>query len=117
MMTKEYNEDLPPCPECGQRFENAFEAVEHMLEDGEEFNPYLVLPNGYKLMVGALLKSIYHSCDDQKIIKEIVESTYMTLYTAEINPEMLSEVITDLVVDSAMEELDDSLRRILESGE
>lgn len=117
MMVKRYREDLPPCPECGQYFESAFEAVEHMLEDDEDFNPYLILPNGYKLMIGSLLKTIYDNSDDQELIKEVVESTYMTLYTAETNPEMLEEVITDLVVDSAMEELDDSLRRILENGE
>lgn len=116
-MVKKYREDLPPCPECGQMFESAFEAVEHMLEDDEDFNPYLILPNGYKLMIGSLLKTIYDNSDDQELIKEVVESTYMTLYTAETHPEMLEEVITDLVVDSAMEELDDSLRRILENGE
>lgn len=116
-MVKKYREDLPPCPECGQMFESAFEAVDHMLEDDEDFNPYLILPNGYKLMIGAMLRTIYDNADDQKTIKDIVESTYMTLYTAETNPEMLEEVITDLVVDSAMEELDDSLRRILENGE
>lgn len=117
MMVKKYREDLPPCPECGQLFDNAFEAVEHMLEDGEEFNPYLILPNGYKLMIGAMLRVLFINSDDEDTIKEIVESTYMTLFTAETNPEMLEEVITDLVVDSAMEELDDSLRRILENGE
>ena len=116
-MVKRYREDLPPCPECGQMFESAFEAVEHMLEDDEDFNPYLILPNGYKLMIGSLLRTLYDNSDDQQTIKDVVESTYMTLYTAETNPEMLQEVITDLVVDSAMEELDDSLRRILENGE
>lgn len=98
-------------------FESAFDAVEHMLEDDEDFNPYLILPNGYKLMIGSLLRTLYDNSDDQQTIKDVVESTYMTLYTAETNPEMLQEVITDLVVDSAMEELDDSLRRILENGE
>ena len=116
-MTKKYREDLPPCPECGQMFETAFDAVEHMLEDDEDFNPYLVLPNGFKLMIGALLKTLYDFSDDPETIKQVVESTYMTLYTAETNPNMLEEVITDLVVDSAMEELDDNLRRILENGE
>ena len=116
-MVKRYREDLPPCPECGQMFESAFDAVEHMLEDDEDFNPYLILPNGYKLMIGSLLKTLYDNSDDQQTIKDVVESTYMTLYTAETNPHMLEEVITDLVVDSAMEELDDSLRRILENGE
>lgn len=116
-MVKRYREDLPPCPECGQMFESAFDAVEHMLEDDEDFNPYLILPNGYKLMIGSLLRTLYDNSDDQQTIKDVVESTYMTLYTAETNPEMLQEVITDLVVDSAMEELDDSLRRILENGE
>jgi transcriptional regulator NrdR family protein len=117
MMTKKYREDLPPCPDCGQRFTDTFEAVEHMLEDNEDFNPYLVLPNGYKLMIGALLKTIFESSEDPQTIKDIVETTYMTLYTAETNPDILQDVITDLVVESAMEELDDSIKRILENGE
>lgn len=117
MMVKKYRQDLPPCPECGQMFENVFDAVEHMLEDDEDFNPYLILPNGYKLMIGSLLQALYDNRDVPENITEIVESTYMTLYTAETNPNVLDEVITDLVVDNAMEELDDSLRRILENGE
>lgn len=116
-MVKKYREDLPPCAMCGMHFENAFEAVEHMLEDGEDFNPYLILPNGYKLMIGSLLEAIYINANEPDNIKEIAEATYMTLFTAETQPEMLEEVITDLVVDSAMEELDDSIRRILENGE
>lgn len=117
MTDRNFRDDFPPCPECGQKFDNAFEAVEHMLEDDDDFNPYLVLPNGYKLMIGALLKTIFESCNEPQVIRNITESTYMTLYTAETNPSTLEDVITDLVVESAMEELDDSLKRILENGE
>jgi hypothetical protein len=116
-MTERSKKDLPPCDLCGMIFDNAFEAVEHMLEDDGDFNPYLILPNGYKLMVGALLKTIYEFSNEPETIKSIAESTYMTLYTAETDPDMLQDVITDLVVESAMEELDDSLKRILENGE
>ena len=36
--------ELPSCPECGYEFNNAFEAVDHMLEDDEQFDPALILP-------------------------------------------------------------------------
>jgi hypothetical protein len=37
------------CDECGEHFEDAFELVDHNTpEDEDEFNPSLILPNGYR---------------------------------------------------------------------
>ena len=60
---------IPPCPECGEHFENAFDATDHLLEDDEEFDPALVLPNGYRLMIGSLLRCIYRYADSPENIK------------------------------------------------
>jgi hypothetical protein len=76
-----------PCPECGQQFENVFEAVDHLLEDDEEFDPALILPNGYRLMIGSLLKCMYRYADEPKQIKKITQDTFMTLYASETRPE------------------------------
>ena len=40
------NKEIPSCPECGERFENVFEATDHLLEDDEEFDPALILQIG-----------------------------------------------------------------------
>ncbi len=45
-------EDEPPhnyCNECDVQFEDSFQLIDHVLEDDDEFDPYLVLPNGVKL--------------------------------------------------------------------
>jgi hypothetical protein len=64
MMTEKYNEDIPACDLCGALFSNGFDYVDHMMEDDEEFNPYLLLPNGYRLMVGAVLRTLFENADD-----------------------------------------------------
>ena len=107
---------IPPCPECGQHFENAFDATDHLLEDDEEFDPALVLPNGYRLMVGSLLRCMYRYADSTEHIKGIAESTYMTLFTAETQPNVVAGIIEDMIVDTQMTDLDEELKRLLERG-
>ena len=41
------------CHECGEEFDNSFELIDHTVEDDDEFDPYLILPNGYRLMLGS----------------------------------------------------------------
>jgi hypothetical protein len=106
-----------PCPECGQQFENVFEAVDHLLEDDEEFDPALILPNGYRLMIGSLLKCMYRYADEPKQIKKITQDTFMTLYASETRPDVIVEVIEDMIVDSSMVGIDDELKRLLADGE
>lgn len=105
------------CPECGEQFDNVFEATDHLLEDDEEFDPALVLPNGYRLLIGSLLRCMYRYANEPEQIKTITQSTYMTLFTAETSPSTVVEVIEDMIVDSSMVGIDDELKRLLADGE
>jgi len=109
--------DIKKCPQCGELFENVFEAIDHLLEEDEEFDPALILPNGYRLMIGSLLKCLYKYSNEPEKIKEITESTYLTLYTAETSPLEVMHVIEDMIVGSSMIGIDDELKRLLEDGE
>lgn len=109
--------ELPSCPECGQKFDDAFQAVDHMLEDDEEFNPSLLLPGGYSLMVGSMLRNLYENRNDPKFLSEVLQSAYITLFTAEVNPDIIGEAVEDIIVDDAMEGLDNELKKLLKNGE
>jgi predicted metal-binding transcription factor (methanogenesis marker protein 9) len=108
---------IKPCPECGEQFENVFEATDHLLEEDEEFDPALILPNGYRLMIGSLLRCIYRYANEPEKIKDVVQDTYMTLFTVEMEPSTVVEVIEDMIVGSSMAEIDDELKQLLEGGE
>lgn len=103
------------CEECKQHFESAFDLVEHHLpDDGEEFDPALILPNGYKLMIGSLLRFLYEYADKPEQIRQIAQSTYVTLFAAEYQEDALDDMIEDVVVDSEMLRFEDSLKSLLE---
>ena len=108
---------IKPCPECGEQFENVFEATDHLLEEDEDFDPALILPNGYRLMIGSLLRCFYRYADDPEKIKDVAQDTYMTLFTVEMEPETVVDVIEDMIVGSSMAGLDDELKELLEGGE
>lgn len=108
---------IPPCPECGQKFDNVFEATDHLLEDEESFDPALILPGGFKLLIGSLLRYMFEHADKPGAIKDITQSTYMTLFAAEADSEMLGEMVEDMVVSTQMMDLDDELRKLLKAGE
>ena len=110
------NKEIPPCPECGERFENVFEATDHLLEDDEEFDPALVLPNGARLMIGSLLRCLYKYAGKPEQIKSITQSTYMTLFTAETQPEAIKDIVEEMIVESQMLEIDDEIKQLLEGG-
>ena len=103
------------CDGCGESFDNAFEYVDHFLDesDEDEFDPAIILPNGIKLMVGSLLRFIYERADRPEEIRQITQSTYVTLFAAESGSEALEEIIEDVVVDNEMLRFDDSLKRLL----
>ena len=107
---------IPPCPECGEHFENVFQATDHLLEDDEEFDPALVLPNGARLMIGSLLRCLYKYANKPDQIKTITQSTYMTLFTAETQPNVVRGLIEDMIVDTQMTDLDEELKNLLERG-
>ena len=108
---------IPPCPECGERFNNVFEATDHLLEDDEKFDPSLILPNGVRLMVGSLLRCLYKYANKPDQIKTITQSAYMTLFTAETHPEAIRDIVEEMIIESQMMELDDELKQLLEKGE
>jgi hypothetical protein len=109
--------ELNPCPECGQKFDNVFEATDHLLEEDDEFDPALVLPNGYRLMIGSLLRCMYRYAEEPEQIRSITQDTYMTLFTAETQPDVILDVIEDMIVGSSMVGIDDELKQLLEDGE
>ena len=110
------NKEIPPCPECGERFENVFQATDHLLEDVDEFDPALLLPNGTKLMIGSLLRCLYKYADKPEQVKTITQSTYMTLFTAETQPEIIKNIVEEMIIESQMMEIDDELKQLLEGG-
>lgn len=104
------------CDGCGIHFDNAFEMVDHHLEDDDEFDPCIVLPNGIKLMVGSLLRFLFEHAEYPEQIRQITQSTYVTLYAAESDSEMLDELIEEVVVGSEMLKFDSSLKKLLEEN-
>jgi hypothetical protein len=107
---------IPKCPDCGQHFENVFEATDHLLEDDDEFDPALILPNGARLMIGSLLRCLYRYADKPEQIKVITQSTYMTLFTAETQPEVIKDIVEDMIIESQMMEIDNEIKDLLEGG-
>lgn len=106
--------NVPPCPVCGEEFEDVFDATDHLLEDDEqEFDPKLILPNGYTLMVGSLLRCLYGYANDPEQIKAITQSTYATLYAAENNPEEIKTLVENMVIAEHMHNIDDELKELL----
>ena len=109
--------ELPRCPECGYKFKDAFEAVDHMLEDDDDFDPALILPGGYRLMIGSLLRALYDNRQDVEYLSEILQSAYITLFTAETNPEIIGETVEDIIVESVMEDFDGEVSKLFKAGE
>lgn len=113
----EDEDGIPVCSLCGERFEDVFEAIDHMVEDDEEFDPSLILPGGYRLMVGSLLRCLYEHREEPSMVSKIVQSTYATLYSAEVMPEIINSEIEDMIVEGAMENLDGELKKLFKDGE
>jgi hypothetical protein len=104
------------CEGCSGIFLNGFDYIDHYAEeDGEEdFDPYLILPNSVKLQVGSLLRFLYDHADEPEQIRQIAESTYVTLYAAEKNLEEVEDMIKEMVINSEMLRFDSSLKTLLE---
>jgi hypothetical protein len=111
------NGELPKCPECGQKFTDAFDAVNHMLEDDQEFDPALILPGGYRLMIGSLLRALFENRNDEEYVSEILQSAYITLFTAETEPNIIGETVEDIIVESVMEDFDGELNKLFKNRE
>lgn len=108
---------IKPCATCGEQFANVFEATDHLVEEGGEeiFDPCLILPGGYSLMIGSLLRSLYKHANNPAQIKSITQSTYATLYAAEISPKGMQEIIEEMVVSEQMSNFNVELKKLLEN--
>ena len=103
------------CHDCHLQFEDSFQLVDHYFEEGEEFDPYYILPNGYKLLLGSLLRFMYNHADEPDQIKLITQSTYVTLFASENGYDLVDELVEDMVVKSALVDFDKNLTRLLET--
>jgi len=101
------------CHDCKKEFEDSFALIDHLLPDDEEFDPYFILPNGFKLMLGSLLRYIFGYADNVEKVKLITQSTYLTLFAAEMGYEGLDGMVEDMVVSQEMHNLDEELEKLL----
>ena len=109
-------DDEPPhnyCNECNETFNNSFELIDHTLYDDEEFDPYYLLPNGFKLLLGSLLRFMYNNADEPEQIKLITQSTYVTLFASENGYDLVDELVEDMIVRSALQNFDEDLEALL----
>lgn len=111
--------DIPPCEICGQHFDNIFEATDHIIDDNDEqeFNPEVILPNGYKLLLGSLLRQLFDKADDPEEVRAITQLTYGTLYAAESDVGLMKKLVEDAIIHEHMSEIDDELKELLDEGE
>ena len=109
----EYNK----CHDCGEEFDNSFDLIDHTMGDNDEFDPYLILPNGYRLILGSLLKFIYDEADDTEQIRHIAQSTYVTLFAAENGYDLIDTLIEDMIVKSSLQNFDKSLQQLLSESD
>ena len=111
--------EIPPCKICGQHFDNIFEATDHLIEDNgeEEFNPEIVLPNGYRLLVGSLLRQLFDKADDPEEVRNIVQLTYGTLYAAESDIGLMKKLVEDAIIHEHMIDIDEELIELLDKGD
>jgi hypothetical protein len=54
--------------------------------------------------------------DKPEQIKSMTQSTYMTLFTAETQPEAIKDIVEEMIVESQMMEIDDEIKQLLEGG-
>ena len=108
---------IKPCATCGEQFANVFEATDHLVEEGgdEIFDPCLILPGGYSLMIGSLLRCLFSHANNPAQIKSITQSTYATLYAAELSPKGMQKIIEEMVVSEQMSNFNFELKKLLEN--
>lgn len=109
------------CPECGERFTNVFDAIRHLADANEEemFDPALILPGGYRLMVGTMLEDIYllASSGETDKLKKLAESAFLTLYTAENQVDLIAEAFNNMEVQREMRNFDRKLEKFLDDAQ
>lgn len=109
---------IKPCEVCGTHFDTVFDMVDHLQEEGEpSFDPTLLLPNGYKLLVGTLLRLVHEQSNKPSQVRKITESAYMNLYLAETDQKQMRENIEDVLVQQFVSNLDKELKELLENDD
>lgn len=111
--------NMNECNECGEVFDNAFQAVDHFWaaeELPDKFEPQLRLPGEYSLKLGTLLREIFVAAQrrDTQLIKEMTESAYMTLYLSATEPDYVEEFFQEKMIFKAMKNIDEALKDILD---
>ena len=109
-------DDEPPhnyCNDCNETFENSFQLIDHTLEEDDEFDPYYLLPNGFKLLLVSLLRFMYNNANEPEQIKLITQSTYVTLFASENGYDLVDELVEDMIVKSALQNFDEDLEALL----
>lgn len=112
----DFDPDEPPesyCHDCHTQFDNSFDLIDHTLEEDEDFDPYYILPNGFKLLLGSLLRFMYHNAENPEKIRLITQSTFVTLFAGEMGYDLIDELVEDMVVKSALQDFDKSLKELL----
>lgn len=84
------------------------------MEDDEEFDPYYILPNGFKLLLGSLLRFMFNHGEEPEQIRLITQSTYVTLFASEMGYDLVDELVEDMVVKSALADFDKDLAKLLD---
>ncbi len=85
------------CPICGEIFNNVFDATDHLLvEDEEEFDPCIILPSGWKIRVGTILREIHAVAEDSEHVRDLCEQVYGILYLAENEPDEIDSLFQNM---------------------
>lgn len=110
----EEDTDYRTCNNCNTEFDNSFQLVDHLTDEDEVFDPYLILSKGHRLMLGSLLRFLYSKAEQPEQVKLITQQTYITLFAFENGYEETEELIQDMVIKSNMQDFDDSLKSLLD---
>ena len=110
---------IPNCTVCGTKFNNIFEAVNHLVEDSGEkpFDPKVTLPSGYSLLIGSLLHELFDNSENAEEIRRITEITYATLYAAQTDPAEMKRLVEEAIVHTHMSNVDAELLQLLQQEE
>jgi len=68
-------------------------------------------------MIGSLLRALFENRNDEEYVSEILQSAYITLFTAETEPDIIGETVEDIIVESVMEDFDGELNKLFKAGE
>ena len=112
-MSEEKHKPHTWCEECKEDFGDSFSLIDHVTGE-EEFDPYYLLPNEYKFLLGSFLRLVYDNAQDSEYVEQLVQSVYVTLFAAEYGYDGLDELVEDMVVTSATRDMDEELRKLIE---